>query len=230
MADTETGKSFLLLILKVGVLMMTGKWQILKPENLFCSWSWKWVCWWLGNGRYWNQKNLFLLICLKQQTVQKSLLSVRQTWLAWLFLIQLLNSHNYNCLIMVHLFLSPSLADTRWTKFNMKSLDVQKRMPHSIWQNDHIFDDVALYRNSTKNILHEFPFHIRYIDRRVCDIGGVAHMFSAFWEVAYIRAFEGGIVLSCNSFSYGYYDNLSCIGYVLLYLTVIFLLGLYQSA
>ena len=78
-------------------------------------------------------------------------------------------------------------------------MNAQKGIPHSIRQdNDHIFDDVvALYRNSTKDILQEFPFRIRYIDGRACDIGGVARdMFSAFWEVAYIQAFDGGNVLT----------------------------------
>ena len=72
-------------------------------------------------------------------------------------------------------------------------------MPHSVRQDsEHIFDDViALYRNSTKDILYELPFRIRYIDGRACDIGGVARdMFSAFWEVAYVRVFDGGDVVS----------------------------------
>lgn len=59
-----------------------------------------------------------------------------------------------------------SVADVRQMKFIKKSLDAQKGIPHSIRQNsDHIFDDiVALYRNNTRDILHEFPFRIRYID------------------------------------------------------------------
>lgn len=98
-------------------------------------------------------------------------------------------------------------------KFIKESLDARKGIPHSIRQkSDHIFDDVvALYRSNTKDILQEFPFRIRYIDGRASDIGGVAHdniMFSAFWEVAYIRGFDGGNVLAP-----AIHDNLSCIGY-----------------
>ena len=42
------------------------------------------------------------------------------------------------------------------------------------------------------DILKEFPFRIRYEDERAVDTGGVCRdMFSAFWEEAHRKHFDG---------------------------------------
>ena len=72
-------------------------------------------------------------------------------------------------------------------------------MTHAIRQSEaFIFDDVlSLYKNEKESLLQEHPFRVRYMDEKAIDIGGVARdMFSTFWEVTYIRAFDGGNVLT----------------------------------
>ena len=69
---------------------------------------------------------------------------------------------------------------------------------HSVRQNDRfLFDDIiSLYKDKAKDLLLEYPFRIQYTDGRALDVGGVARdMFSAFWEIAYLQAFDGGNVL-----------------------------------
>ena len=56
-----------------------------------------------------------------------------------------------------------------------------------------LYDDVIkMYRNSLKNILKDYPFCITYTFENAVDTGGVSRdLFSAFWEIAYVKHFDG---------------------------------------
>ena len=61
-----------------------------------------------------------------------------------------------------------------------------------------VYDDVMeLFCN--ENALREFPLRISFQDEMAFDSGGVSRdMFSAFWETAYCRFFEGACLLTPN--------------------------------
>lgn len=75
-------------------------------------------------------------------------------------------------------------------------MDTHHGLPHPI-RRGHVYDDcLALYTNKLEQILKEFPFRIRYEGEKAIDTGGVSRdMFSAFWECAYPKQFDGGNVL-----------------------------------
>ena len=79
-------------------------------------------------------------------------------------------------------------------------MSTKKGLTHGIRQNENynIFDDVIqLYKDKAEELILEHPFCVRYLDGKAVDIGGVQRdMFSAFWERAYIRSFDGGNVLA----------------------------------
>lgn len=55
---------------------------------------------------------------------------------------------------------------------------------------------MLLYTSRLEQVLKEYPFRITYKNEKAIDTGGVSRdMFSAFWEIAYIKAFDGGNVL-----------------------------------
>ena len=60
-----------------------------------------------------------------------------------------------------------------------------------------MYDDcLALYTDKLAQILKEFPFRVRYEGEKAIDTGGVSRdMFSAFWECAYPKQFDGGDIL-----------------------------------
>lgn len=60
----------------------------------------------------------------------------------------------------------------------------------------HILEDVlSLYEN--ENICQEHPIDIEFENEEAIDHGGVQReMFSAFWEQAYVRLFEGATILT----------------------------------
>ena len=107
---------------------------------------------------------------------------------------------------------SQSIADTKRLKFVKEKLNTRTGVTHAIRQSeDFIFDDVlSLYKNKKESLLQEHPFRVQYVDEKAVDIGGVARdVFSTFWEVTYIQAFDGGNVLLlyipiwiCQSFLY----------------------------
>ena len=78
----------------------------------------------------------------------------------------------------------------------MDVLDTHQGLPHII-RCEHVFEDcLALYDDKLKQILKEYPFRISYANEKAIDTGGVSRdMFSAFWEIAYIKAFDGGNLL-----------------------------------
>jgi hypothetical protein len=90
-------------------------------------------------------------------------------------------------------------ADSRRLKFTRENMGLEKGITHGVRQNDrYIFEDVVLlYKEKAREIFMENPFRVRYLDGKAVDTGGVARdMFSAFWETAYLRAFDGGSVLA----------------------------------
>ena len=61
-----------------------------------------------------------------------------------------------------------------------------------------IFDSVInLYTSQLSRILEEYPFRVKFEGEKAFDIGGVSRdMFSAFFEDAYTRLFDGGSLLA----------------------------------
>ncbi|MCG8624697.1 MAG: hypothetical protein MJE68_22210 [Proteobacteria bacterium] len=54
-----------------------------------------------------------------------------------------------------------------------------------------------MYTSELPQILQEYPFRIKYRDEKAVDVGGVSRdMFSAFFEEAYTKLFDGGSLLA----------------------------------
>jgi hypothetical protein len=72
----------------------------------------------------------------------------------------------------------------------MMSINAKKGEVHTI-DRDNIYEDVLdIYRSG--EIVGEYPIEIKYTAERAIDDGGVQRdMFSAFWEEAYAKLFEG---------------------------------------
>ena len=75
-------------------------------------------------------------------------------------------------------------------------IDTHQGLPHRI-RRQHVYEDcMTLYSKNLDRILKEFPFRITYVREKAVDTGGVCRdLFSAFWESAYIHAFDGGNLL-----------------------------------
>ena len=57
------------------------------------------------------------------------------------------------------------------------------------------YDVMKLYQCDV-GIAREFPLHVKYLDERAIDMGGVARdMLSMFWESVYIKMFDGSTLL-----------------------------------
>ena len=88
-----------------------------------------------------------------------------------------------------------SVADDDRTAF-MQSLSLKHGMAHTV-QRSTIFDDVIALYEDYEEVLREFPFRTRFEGERAIDVGGVTRdMFSAFFEEAYKRLFDGSCLLS----------------------------------
>ena len=69
-------------------------------------------------------------------------------------------------------------------------------MPHAVHRSGIFNDVISLYQNNHEQILQEYPFRIIFIDEKALDLGGVARdMFSAFYEAAFERLFDGSSLL-----------------------------------
>ncbi len=80
----------------------------------------------------------------------------------------------------------------------MESLTLERAcLPFKITRNT-VFDDVVtLYKNQGSEVLQYYPFRVQFLGERAIDIGGVARdMFSAFFEMAYKKLFDGCSLLS----------------------------------
>ena len=71
--------------------------------------------------------------------------------------------------------------------------DTHQGMPHPICRDNVYEDGMNLFRQKQCTIVNEYPFRIRYTDERAYDTGGVARdFFTAFWEDAFVKHFDGG--------------------------------------
>ena len=89
------------------------------------------------------------------------------------------------------------LVDTKRLEFVRRICPVKPTLSHLIRRNM-VYDDVMeLFCN--ENALREFPLRISFQVEMAFDSGGVSRdMFSAFWETAYCRFFEGACLLTPN--------------------------------
>ena len=73
-------------------------------------------------------------------------------------------------------------------------------IPHLI-NRANIYCDVINLYSTSKDVVNEYPFRVRFSGEKAFDIGGVARdMFSAFFEVAYTKLFDGLSLLIPNDF------------------------------
>ena len=79
----------------------------------------------------------------------------------------------------------------------MELLKLKRGIHHQV-NRAKIFDSViTLYTSRRSQILEEYPFRVKFEGEKVFDIGGVSRdMFSAFFEDAYTRLFDGGSLLA----------------------------------
>ena len=75
----------------------------------------------------------------------------------------------------------------------LDSMDTHQGLPHKVSRQTLYEDCIQLFEKKLKSILLEYPFRVVYENERAVDTGGVCRdMFSAFWELAYVRDFDGG--------------------------------------
>ena len=73
-----------------------------------------------------------------------------------------------------------------------EELDTHHGMPHMISRESLYEKCFDIYINHLPKLLREYPFRITYKGERAIDTGGVSRdLFSAFWEEAYIKDFDG---------------------------------------
>ena len=79
----------------------------------------------------------------------------------------------------------------------MESLKLTRGIHHEV-DRAQIFNSViTLYTSKLPHILAEYPFRVKFHGEKAFDIGGVSRdMFSAFFEDAYARLFDGGSLLA----------------------------------
>ena len=72
-------------------------------------------------------------------------------------------------------------------------MDTRNGFPHTICRTTLYEDCITLYKEKLPVLIKEYPFHIEYNKERAVDTGGVSRdLFSALWESAYIKDFDGG--------------------------------------
>lgn len=77
----------------------------------------------------------------------------------------------------------------------MDELDTHHGLPREI-RRDHLYDDVIATYRENPEVLCEFPFRVSYEKELAVDTGGVCRdMYSAFWNEAYLKHFDGESLL-----------------------------------
>ena len=72
-------------------------------------------------------------------------------------------------------------------------MDTHHGLPHAISRENLYEDSIALYANNLPTLVQEYPFRIKYTNELAVDTGGVSRdFFSGFWEIAYVKDFDGG--------------------------------------
>ena len=75
----------------------------------------------------------------------------------------------------------------------LDELDTHHGLPRTFYRYD---DCISLYKNQLHTIIGEYPFRIVYDSEKAVDTGGVSQdMFSGFWEIAYVKNFDGSNTL-----------------------------------
>lgn len=70
-------------------------------------------------------------------------------------------------------------------------------VPHSIRRSDVFADVISMYQDNISELLQEYPFRVQFEGEKAIDVGGVARdMYSAFYEEAYKKYFDGNVLLS----------------------------------
>ena len=84
------------------------------------------------------------------------------------------------------------LVDEARERFMIDEMSTHHGLPRA-FRRDNIYQDVMdLYTEDVSGLLSEFPFRVRYENEKAVDTGGVCRdMFSAFWEKAYLKNFDG---------------------------------------
>lgn len=87
------------------------------------------------------------------------------------------------------------VADRDRMKF-MKSQPRKHSAPITVKRRN-VFDEViSLYRDQPEQLLGMYPFRVEFVGERAIDAGGVSRdMFSAFYEMAYEKLFDGSSLL-----------------------------------
>ena len=98
-------------------------------------------------------------------------------------------THILSCMLTSH------TADATRLEFVKKICPVNLSIPHVIGRKNLYEDTLALFPDD--KILQEFPLQIRFSNEPAIDSGGVCQdLFSAFWEEAYLKFFDGSSLLS----------------------------------
>ena len=72
-------------------------------------------------------------------------------------------------------------------------VDTNHGLPHTISRPTLYEDCIDLYKSTLATLITEYPFRIAYKNEKALDTGGVSRdLFSAFWELAYVKDFDGG--------------------------------------
>lgn len=83
-------------------------------------------------------------------------------------------------------------VDKKRVAFMFDSVDTHNGFPHTISRATLYEDGTNLYKNYLPILIGEYPFHIAFMNENAIDTGGVSRdFFSAFWEIAYVKDFDG---------------------------------------
>ena len=86
--------------------------------------------------------------------------------------------------------------DERQTYMTTKSTST-RALPHSVVREEVFQSVLTLYSSYLQSIVCEYPFHVQFEGERAIDLGGVSRdMFTAFFEEAYKKLFDGCTLLT----------------------------------
>ena len=71
-------------------------------------------------------------------------------------------------------------------------MDTHQGLPHHIRRCNLFEDVISLYTEKSESLFREYPLRIKFAGEKAVDTGGVCRdLFSAFWDKAYEKAFDG---------------------------------------
>lgn len=87
-------------------------------------------------------------------------------------------------------------ADTLRTAF-VESLSLEHGFTHPVNRCNVFQDFISLYSSKCDIVLGEYPFRTKFVGEKAVDLGGVTRdVFSAFFEEAYLKCFDGSSLLT----------------------------------